>query len=86
MHDLRHTMITNDAATNDNPFAVMTKAGHKSITTTNTYIDLAGHVFHDEAAALEQRMLGGTTLYRPGRTSDEPAASKARSEAGSVAD
>lgn len=26
MHDLRHTMITNDAATNNNPFAVMTKA------------------------------------------------------------
>jgi integrase/recombinase XerD len=81
MHDLRHTMITNDAATNENPFAVMTKAGHKSITTTNAYIHLAGQVFHDEAAALEQRMLGGTKLYRPERTSDDLSTSEPRNEA-----
>jgi integrase len=72
MHDLRHTMITNDAATNSNPFAVMTKAGHKAISTTNTYIHLAGQVFHDEAEALERRMLGSTSLYRPERTAYDP--------------
>jgi hypothetical protein len=76
MHDLRHTMITNDAATNSNPFAVMMKAGHKAISTTNAYIHLAGQVFHDEAEALERRMLGGTKLYRSEATSDDLAASE----------
>jgi site-specific recombinase XerC len=85
MHDLQHTMITNDAATNSNPFAVMTKAGHKAITTTNAYIHLARQVFHDEAEALERRMLGGTKLYRSEPTSDDRAASDLSSQAGSAA-
>jgi hypothetical protein len=37
--------------------------------TTNTYLHLAGVVFRDEAAALEERLLGGTTLYRSEPTS-----------------
>ena len=59
-HDLRHTAITNDAASGASPIAVMAKAGHASMTTTKRYLHLAGVVFRDEAAALEQRLLGVT--------------------------
>ena len=38
----------------------MTRAGHRSMATTKTYLHLAGVVFRDEAAALERRLLGGT--------------------------
>jgi integrase len=54
-HDLRHTAITNDAAAGASPVALMTKAGHASMSTTKRYLHLAGVVFHEEAAALEQR-------------------------------
>lgn len=38
--------------------------------TTNQYLHLAGVVFRDEAAALEERMLGGgRTFYPTERTS-----------------
>jgi integrase len=57
-HDLRHTAITNDAASGANPIAVMTKAGHSDMKTTKRYMHLAGQVFRDEAEALERRMLG----------------------------
>jgi hypothetical protein len=33
----------------------MTKAGHASMSTTKRYLHLAGAVFRDEAAALENR-------------------------------
>jgi integrase len=54
-HDLRHTAITNDAAAGASPIAVMTKAGHASMSTTKRYLHLAGVVFRDEAEALERR-------------------------------
>jgi integrase len=57
LHDLRHTSTTHDAAINSNLFAVKTKAGHKSLTMTQEYVHLAGQVFHEAAAALEERML-----------------------------
>jgi integrase len=57
-HDLRHTAITNDAASGSNPIAVMTKAGHSDMKTTKRYLHLAGVVFRDEAERLEQRLLG----------------------------
>jgi integrase len=74
-HDLRHTAITNDAASGASPIAVMSKAGHASMGTTKRYLHLAGVVFHDEAAALEQR-LGlstalSTDLTSPESTSDD---------------
>jgi hypothetical protein len=56
-HDLRVTSITNDAIAGANPVALMTKAGHASMTTTRRYLRLAGVVFA-EAAALERRLLG----------------------------
>ena len=57
-HDMRHTAITNLAATGASPIAVMTTAGHRSMTTTKGYLHLAGVVFPDEASALERRLLG----------------------------
>ena len=57
-HDLRHTAITNDAASGANPIAVMTEAGHGDMKTTRRYMHLAGVVFRDEAIALEERLLG----------------------------
>jgi integrase len=57
-HDLRHTAITNDAAAGANPVALMTKAGHSKMSTTQVYVHLAGVVFRDEAEALERRLLG----------------------------
>jgi integrase len=60
-HDLRHTAITNDAAAGSSELAVMAKAGHRSMSTTKTYLHLAGVVFRDEADALERRLL--TSAY-----------------------
>lgn len=60
-HDLRHTAITNDAAAGSSGLAVMAKAGHRSMSTTKTYLHLAGVVFRDEADALERRLL--TSAY-----------------------
>jgi integrase len=57
-HDLRHTAITNDAAAGSSPIAVMAKAGHRNLATTQRYLHLAGVVFRDEADALERRLLG----------------------------
>ena len=62
-HDLRHTAITNDAASGASPIAVMTKAGHADLRTTKRYMHLAGVVFRDEAERLEQRLLGGRKFY-----------------------
>jgi integrase len=56
-HDMRHTAITNDAASGANAIAVMTKAGHSDMKTTKRYMHLAGVVFRDEAE-LEKRLLG----------------------------
>jgi hypothetical protein len=35
----------------------MAKAGHSNMKTTQIYLHLAGTVFHDEAVALERRLL-----------------------------
>jgi integrase len=73
-HDLRHTAITNDAAAGSSAIAVMAKAGHSSMATTKRYLHLAGVVFHDEAEALERRLLGvegSTRLSESEPTSDD---------------
>jgi integrase len=57
-HDACHTAITNDAAFGSSPIAVMTRAGHASMTTTKQYLHLAGTMFRDDANALEDRLLG----------------------------
>jgi integrase len=61
-HDLRVTSITNDAIAGANPVALMTKAGHSNMATTKRYLRLAGVVFEEEAAALEDRLLGAELL------------------------
>ena len=40
----------------------MSKAGHSSMATTKRYLHIAGVVFHDEADALERRLLGVAEL------------------------
>ena len=57
-HDARHAALTNMAATGASPIAVMATAGHRSMQTTKQYLHLAGVVFRDESAALEERLLG----------------------------
>jgi integrase len=58
-HDMRHTALTNMAATGASPIAVMATAGHRSMATTRQYVHLAGVVFRQDSAALERRLLGG---------------------------
>lgn len=57
-HDVRHGALTNLAAAGVSPVAIMGVAGHRSMSTTKRYVHLAGVVFADEAAVLEQGMLG----------------------------
>jgi hypothetical protein len=59
-HDLRVTSITNEAIAGTDPIKLMTRAGHKSMATTNRYLKLAGVVFREEANALEERLLGAS--------------------------
>ncbi|MBD0347631.1 MAG: site-specific integrase [Thermoleophilia bacterium] len=54
-HDLRHSAITHDAASGSSAIAVMAKAGHRNMATTETYLHLAGVVFRDEAERLTRR-------------------------------
>ena len=64
---MRHTALTNLAATGASPIAIMTTAGHRSMATTRGYLHLAGVVFRDEASALERRLLGGTRFRKTPR-------------------
>lgn len=57
-HDGRHTSLTNAAAAGIEPTKLMALAGHSDFATTQGYIDLAGEVFRDEAARLEERLFG----------------------------
>jgi integrase len=59
-HDGRHTSITNAAAASVGPGALQARAGHADLSTTQRYIDLAGVLFREEAAASEARMFGGS--------------------------
>jgi integrase len=63
-HDLRHTSLTNEAASGSGPVALMAKAGHTDMKVTRRYLHLAGIVFREEAEALEQRLLGTATKER----------------------
>jgi len=57
-HDGRHTSITNSAAAGIASGALMARAGHVSLATTQRYIDLSGETFRDEAEQLEERLWG----------------------------
>jgi integrase len=70
-HDLRHSSLTLGAASGEGAIALMARAGHRNMATTRTYLHLAGTVFRDEAARLEERLLGevesSTELRSPER-------------------
>jgi integrase len=73
-HDLRHTALTNEAAAGSSPIALMSKAGHSNMKTTQIYLHLAGTVFRAEAEAHARRLLGveaSTNLTSPEGTSDD---------------
>jgi hypothetical protein len=77
MHDLRVTSITNGVRANEHGVKLQARAGHANFATTQRYIDLAGVAFHEEAAALEERMLRSSTasstrLTDPQPISDDP--------------
>jgi integrase len=85
-HDARHASLTNGAAGGEAPIALMARAGHRSMQTTNIYLHLAGVVFHAEAGALEDRLLGagGRKFYQPDLTSDDPSEPEATELAASA--
>jgi integrase len=72
MHDLRVTSITNGVRANEHGVKLQARAGHANFATTQRYIDLAGIVFHEEAAALEERMLGSSTASSTRLTAPQP--------------
>jgi integrase len=77
-HDLRHSSITNAAAAGTPPAALMARAGHSSFSTTQSYIDLAGETFREEAHRLEARLWGSSgtkTRYQIAPSSPEAATS-----------
>jgi integrase len=62
-HDGRHSSITNGAAAGLSPAALMARAGHADLGTTQLYIDLAGEAFREEAEKAGARVFAdvGTT-------------------------
>jgi len=65
-HDGRHSSISNAAAAEVSPAALMARAGHADFATTQLSIDVAGETFRHEAELLEQR-LGGGSVEKAGR-------------------
>lgn len=68
-HDMRHTALTNLAATGASPITVMATADHRSMQTTKGYLHLAGGVPR-RRRDLERRMMG---VESSGRNQPEPA-------------
>jgi hypothetical protein len=74
--DLRVTGATNELLAGASKETLMAKLGHADFRTTQRYVNLAGVVFAEEAAALERRMNGGavassTDPASPERISDD---------------
>jgi integrase len=59
-HDLRVTSITSGVLAGEHTSKLMARVGHTDYATTKRYIDLAGEVFPDEAARLEELRFGKT--------------------------
>ena len=73
-HDLRHASLTNGAAAGETPIALMTRAGHANMKTTQTYLHLAGVVFPDEARRLEERFAASAYASVDERGAQQPPA------------
>ena len=81
-HDMRHTALTNLALTPQaSELVLMTTAGHRSFATTKQYLQLAGRVFPEAAAALQDRLLGGRTFYPSDVISDDVSEPEPRNHA-----
>lgn len=57
-HDLRHSSLTQLAASGADSYAVQTTAGHSSHAITMRYLHLAGVMYRDEVATAEERIFG----------------------------
>jgi integrase len=68
-HDLRHASLTLGVVDGESALALMTRAGHASMSTTKVYLHLAGPVFRDEA-----ERLGRALLTDPGPDHDDDGA------------
>jgi len=86
-HDARHAALTHLALTPEaSELTLMAVAGHRSFATTKQYLHLAGRVFPEAAAALEDRLLAPNflpTFYPLEVISDDLAAPEAADHAGS---
>lgn len=51
-----------ECSRDETPIALLARAGHRSISTTNQYLHLAGLVFRDEAAARSSGDYSGYTM------------------------
>lgn len=83
-HDLRHTGITNAAASGMSPLAIQRMAGHASFNTTQRYIDLAGVVFGDEIERLSAWYAGSSTKSQYKNGSGDAESRSATAIAGAV--
>jgi integrase len=71
-HDMRHTALTNLALTpSASELVLMATVGHRSFATTKQYLQLAGRVFPEAAAGLQDRMFGGRKFYPSDVISDD---------------
>jgi hypothetical protein len=72
------TSATNELLAGGSKETLQVKLGHANFSTTQRYVNLAGVVFAEEAAALERRMNGlvesSTRPAEPETTSEQPAA------------
>jgi integrase len=84
-HDMRHASLTNGVVAGEQPIEVMARAGHRSMATTRQYLHLAGVVFPEKAAALEQHLLGGRKFYPSELTEDDQASPEAPIHAANAA-
>jgi hypothetical protein len=74
-HDLRHASLTNGAAAGEAPIALMARAGHRSMRTTQTYLHLAA-----SSSARRPRRSSGDCLERLAR----PLAKRSSSQSADV--
>jgi integrase len=70
-HDLRVTAATNDAMAGMHPSKMLQKYGWADPGVAQRYINLAGVVFADDAEALEERLLGLSTVVSTDRGESE---------------
>jgi integrase len=71
-YDMRHSSITNSAAAGTSTTALMARAGHADLRTTQGYVDLAGESCRAEAERLEERLWGHALVESSGTPETDP--------------